>query len=78
MEPDNSERIRNCAAREKKEEKEEVISMEIKNGYRIYGADDEEPSCRNCDHILDSDKYCIDNCGGANAWNGYERTERME
>lgn len=40
-----------------------------------YNADDEEPICGRCDHINDSDKWCMKNCGGANSWNGYRRTE---
>lgn len=40
-----------------------------------YTADDEEPSCRRCEHINDSDKWCAENCGGANGWNGYLRYE---
>lgn len=52
--------------------------MEERNGYVTYNADDEEPSCKRCDHICDSDKWCMGNCGGGNGWNGYERTERVE
>lgn len=40
-----------------------------------YTGDDEEPKCGRCDHIQDSDNWCMKNCGGANGWNGYKRTE---
>ena len=40
-----------------------------------YTADDEEPNCRRCEHINNSDKWCAENCGGANGWNGYLRYE---
>lgn len=43
-----------------------------------YTADSEEPDCGRCDHICDSDKYCIKNCGAEHAWGGYERTEIFE
>ena len=33
-----------------------------------YTADSEEPDCGRCDHICDSDKYCIKNCGAEHAW----------
>lgn len=44
----------------------------------VYTADDEEPNCGRCDHINDSDKWCMEYCGGANSWNRYERTEYLE
>ena len=43
-----------------------------------YTADSEEPDCGRCDHICDSDKYCIKNCGAEHGWSGYERTEIFE
>ena len=46
--------------------------------YIKYTADDEEANCGNCDHACDSDMWCMNNCGGANGWNGYVRTERQE
>ena len=42
---------------------------------RTYTADDEEPSYGRCDHINDSDIWCSKNCGSANYWQGYIRTE---
>lgn len=44
----------------------------------VYTADDEEPDCMRCNHIFDSDKWCMEHCGGANGWGGYERTEYLE
>lgn len=43
----------------------------------VYTADDEEPNCGRCDHVVDNDKWCMKHCGGANSWNGYERTEYL-
>lgn len=43
----------------------------------VYTADDEEPDCGRCDHVVDNDKWCMEHCGGANSWNGYERTEYL-
>lgn len=43
-----------------------------------YTADDEEPQCNRCDNLDNSDKFCMKNCGGANWWKGYIRTESME
>lgn len=48
------------------------------SGFITYTVDDEEPNCGNCDHVCDSDKWCMKNCGSANAWNGYARTERLD
>lgn len=44
----------------------------------VYVADDEEPKCGRCDHINDSDEWCVKNCGAHNGWNGYERTVFIE
>ena len=44
----------------------------------IYTADEEEPDCGRCDHISDSDKWCMKYCGGANSWHGYQRTEYVD
>jgi len=44
----------------------------------VYTADDEEPKCNICDHICDSEEFCILNCGGANGWAEYKRTEFKE
>lgn len=52
--------------------------MTENNGYIIYDADDEEPDCGRCDHICDSYKWCIENCGAEHAWGRYKRTEKME
>lgn len=41
-------------------------------------ANDEEPMCRFCDNINNTDRWCMENCGGANFWNGYRRTEKIE
>lgn len=43
-----------------------------------YTSDDEEPVCGRCNHVVDSDKWCMEQCGGANSWNGYERTEEID
>lgn len=48
------------------------------NKYITHTADNENPSCQRCDHINDSDKWCMENCGGAHSWNGYTRTEAKE
>ena len=40
-----------------------------------YTADDEEPSCNRCDHVLADDEWCMKHCGGANSWKRYRRTE---
>lgn len=45
---------------------------------KIYTADDEEPKCDMCDHVCDSDKWCMENCGSSNGWAGYQRTEFEE
>lgn len=44
----------------------------------VYTADDEEPNCGRCDHLVDNDKLCIEHCSGANSWYGYQRTEYLE
>ena len=44
----------------------------------IYTADDEEPDCVRCNHITDNNKWCMEHCGSANSWNGYERTEEID
>lgn len=40
-----------------------------------YTADDEEPKCGECDNVQMPDKWCVENCGANNGWNGYRRTE---
>lgn len=53
--------------------------MEINGKYVIYNADDEEADCGRCDNCdVDSEYYCIHQCGAENGWNGYERTERID
>ena len=46
----------------------------MKNSCKFYTADDEEPMCIRCDHILDPIEYCIDSCGPDHAWSRYIRT----
>lgn len=46
--------------------------------YIEYTADHEEPMCHRCDNADMPDKWCMKNCGGANWWAGYRRTERIE
>lgn len=43
-----------------------------------YTADDEAPSCGRCEHINDSDEWCMQNCGGTNGWSGYLRYGESE
>lgn len=43
--------------------------------YITHTADDEKPSCGRCDRTGCVDKWCMENCGGANSWKGYKRTE---
>jgi hypothetical protein len=43
-----------------------------------YTADDEVPSCGRCEHINDSDEWCMQNCGRTNGWSGYLRYEYDE
>lgn len=50
--------------------------VEVMREIITYTADDEEPKCGRCNHMQDSDKWCMENCGGANSWNGYSRTEQ--
>lgn len=40
----------------------------------IYNADDEEPNCLKCIHLID-DYNCIKKCGPGKSWNGYRRNE---
>lgn len=43
-----------------------------------YTADDEVPNCGRCEHINDSNEWCMQNCGGANSWSGYLRYGESE
>lgn len=42
--------------------------------YIEYTADDEEPTCRNCDHNGD-DFLCDKSCGPVHGWWGYVHSE---
>lgn len=44
----------------------------------VHDADDEEPDCCRCDHVLDDDKLCNEYCGPEHRWNRYQRTERVD
>lgn len=43
-----------------------------------YTADDEVPNCGRCEHINDSNEWCMQNCGGTNGWSGYLRYGESE
>lgn len=51
---------------------EEELEQPMDN-LTTYTADDEAPSCGRCEHINDSDEWCMQNCGGTNGWSGYLR-----
>ena len=46
--------------------------------YIEYTADDEMPSCMQCDHVFDDKFNCEKFCGAEHGWWGYRRTERID